>query len=127
MAHCPLADASSKDASGFMDLPGDAAEHLQPRAFQCEMLEESLQRNVIIAAELERAAQGKSPQLVWFLAPHVELAAQQAKVISAQIPSVQTRLLIGADGVEHWSEQWIWDEILHGIRVVISTHQVGLQ
>ncbi|KAL8801992.1 MAG: hypothetical protein Q9200_006748, partial [Gallowayella weberi] len=86
---------------------------LQPRAFQYEMLEESLQRNIIVA-------------LVWFLAPNVALADQQAKVIATQIPSVQSRLLIGADGVDHWSEQWIWDGVLKGISIVISTHQVGL-
>ncbi|KAL8695333.1 MAG: hypothetical protein Q9224_003418 [Gallowayella concinna] len=86
---------------------------LQPRAFQYEMLEESLRRNIIVA-------------LVWFLAPNVALADQQAKVIAAQIPSVQTRLLLGSDGVDHWSEQWIWDELLDGIKIVISTHQVGV-
>lgn len=64
-------------------------------------------------------------QLIWFLAPHVELATQQAKAIATQIPSVQTRLLIGADGVEHWKAQWIWDKVLDGIQIVISTHQVG--
>ena len=53
------------------------------------------------------------------------LATQQANVIAAQIPSVQTRLLLGSDGVDHWSEQRIWDGILRGIRIVISTHQVG--
>ncbi|KAI4290484.1 MAG: hypothetical protein L6R35_000238 [Caloplaca aegaea] len=65
-------------------------------------------------------------QLIWFLAPHVELASQQAKVIEAQIPSVQTRLLTGSDGVEYWSKQCIWDTVLNGIRIVVSTHQVLL-
>ncbi|KAL8749859.1 MAG: hypothetical protein Q9184_006637, partial [Pyrenodesmia sp. 2 TL-2023] len=127
------------DAARVLKPRGNAADTLQPRAFQYEMLEESLRGNVVVAmdtgsgktliailriqAELERAAPEK---LVWFLAPHVELATQQAKVIAAQIPSVQTRLLTGADGVEHWGEQWIWDEILRGIRIVISTHQVLL-
>ncbi|KAL8928886.1 MAG: hypothetical protein Q9208_001664 [Pyrenodesmia sp. 3 TL-2023] len=139
MAQLPLANAYSDDAACAIKAPGNAADRLQPRAFQYEMLEESLRGNVVVAmdtgsgktliailriqAELERAAPEK---LVWFLAPHVELATQQAKVIAAQIPSVQTRLLVGADGVEHWGEQWIWDEILLGIRVVISTHQVLL-
>ncbi|KAL8874525.1 MAG: hypothetical protein Q9174_000163 [Haloplaca sp. 1 TL-2023] len=86
---------------------------LEPRAFQCEMLEESVRRNVIVA-------------LVWFLAPNVALAAQQEKVISAQIPSVQTRLLLGSDNTETWSEQWIWDDMLKGISVVVSTHQILL-
>ncbi|KAL8807644.1 MAG: hypothetical protein Q9182_000628 [Xanthomendoza sp. 2 TL-2023] len=132
---------------------------LQPRAFQYEMLEESLRRNIIVAmdtgsgktliailriqAELEKTTSEKasehgrsdaslsphielSSQLVWFLAPNVALADQQAKVIATQITSVQSRLLIGADGVDHWSEQWIWDEVLKGISIVISTHQILL-
>lgn len=53
MTRRPVADASSKDAAGFIALPGDAADHLQPRAFQYEMLEESLQRNVIVAVCFE--------------------------------------------------------------------------
>ncbi|KAL9596168.1 MAG: hypothetical protein Q9219_005988 [cf. Caloplaca sp. 3 TL-2023] len=108
----------------LIDRPSSpTAEVLQPRAFQYEMLEESLQSNIIIAAELEKAP---SEKRIWFLAPHVELATQQARVIASQIPSVQTRLLLGADGVDHWSEQWIWDEILRGIKIVISTHQILL-
>ncbi|KAL8695165.1 MAG: hypothetical protein Q9218_000333 [Villophora microphyllina] len=120
--------------------PSDpAAETLQPRTFQYEMLEESLRRNIIVAmdtgsgktliavlriqAELERSTPEK---LVWFLAPNVALATQQAKVIATQIPSVQTRLLLGSDNVEHWSEQWVWDGILDNIRIVISTYQILL-
>lgn len=63
-------------------------------------------------------------QLVWFLAPNVALATQQARVIATQIPSVQTRLLLGSDNVQHWSEQWVWDGILDGISIVVSTYQV---
>lgn len=62
--------------------------------------------------------------MVWFLAPTVALASQQHDVISEHLPSYPMRLLSGADGVDHWSEQSIWDEVFHGIRVVVSTHQV---
>ncbi len=63
-------------------------------------------------------------QLVWFLAPTVALANQQHDVISTQLPAFQTRFLSGADGVDRWSEQQIWDEVLAGIKIVVSTHQV---
>ncbi|KAL8774370.1 MAG: hypothetical protein Q9209_001121 [Squamulea sp. 1 TL-2023] len=120
------------------DEPSSAA-ILQPRAFQYEMLEESLRRNIIVAMDtgsgktliailrIQAKLEKTSPEkLIWFLAPHVALADQQAKAIADQIPSVQTRLLRGADGVDHWSEQWIWDEVLKDIKIVISTYQILL-
>ncbi len=45
-------------------------------------------------------------------------------MISAQLPTIQSRFLSGADGVDRWSDQWIWDEFLHEVRVVICTYQV---
>lgn len=33
-------------------------------------------------------------------------------------------MLSGADNVEFWTEQWIWDDVLKGIDIVVSTHQV---
>ena len=33
-------------------------------------------------------------------------------------------MLSGADGVDFWTEQWIWDDVLKGIDIVVSTHQV---
>ncbi len=112
----------------------------QPRAYQLEMLEESMQRNIIVAAdtgsgktliailriqaELERCSPEK---IVWFCVPTVALAMQQYKAVSAQLPAFQARVLSGADNVEFWTEQWIWDEILKGIRIVVSTHQVLLE
>ncbi|KAL8723097.1 MAG: hypothetical protein Q9225_000568, partial [Loekoesia sp. 1 TL-2023] len=122
MAEPPSIDACNNAANDVAESPSSTAEVLQPRAFQYEMLEESLRNNIIVAmdtgsgktliailriqAELERASTEK---LIWFLAPHVELATQQAKVIATQIPSVQTRLLLGADGVEHWTHHCIAD------------------
>lgn len=114
-------------------------QQLQARSYQREMLWESMQRNIIVAAdtgsgktliailrmqaELERCPSSK---LVWFCVPTVALVMQQHKAISAQLPAYQSRVLSGADNVEFWTEQWIWDEILKGIRIVVSTHQILL-
>lgn len=33
-------------------------------------------------------------------------------------------LLTGADNVDRWSEQRIWDAVLEEVRIVVSTHAV---
>ncbi|KAI9690851.1 MAG: hypothetical protein M1822_008470 [Bathelium mastoideum] len=107
------------------------------RTYQDEMLEESLQRNVVvamdtgsgktlvaiarIAAELERSS---VQQRVWFLAPTVALCQQQAAAIRAHLPAYQTKVLTGQDGVELWTEQELWDAALLNVSVVVSTHAV---
>lgn len=63
-------------------------------------------------------------QIAWFLAPTVTLVSQQHQVLAENLPAYQTRSLTGADGVDHWSEQSIWDEVLSNIRIVASTHKV---
>ena len=65
-------------------------------------------------------------QIVWFLAPTVALCQQQYDVLADLLPAVQVRFICGADNVDHWSEQHVWDAILHNIRIVVSTHQVLL-
>lgn len=65
-------------------------------------------------------------QLVWFLAPTVALATQQFGVIQSQITSVQAKLLCGEESVKTWSEQRVWDAMLHNIRIVVSTYQILL-
>ena len=67
-----------------------------------------------------------SLQLVWFLAPTAALAHQQHNVIWSQLPAFrpQLRLLLGADHVDLWSEQHLWDSVLLNVRIVVSTHQV---
>lgn len=52
------------------------------------------------------------------------LCTQQHEVISLQVPAIRTRLLIGSDNVDRWSEQRIWDAALKDARVVVSTHAV---
>lgn len=67
---------------------------------------------------------------MWFLAPTVELCIQQHGVLSSALPAYVHRLLTGADNVDHWSEQRIWDAALDQSRIVVSTHAVlrdGLQ
>ena len=77
-----------------------------------------------IKAELGRC---DPEQIVWFLAPGVELCRQQHNVLAAFFPSVRTRLLIGSDNMERWGETAIWDAALHQVRIVVSTHAVLAQ
>ena len=65
-----------------------------------------------------------SSQRIWFLAPTVDLCAQQHDFISSYLPAIQTRLLVGSDGVDRWSEQRVWDAVLDDIQIVVSTHAV---
>jgi hypothetical protein len=37
---------------------------------------------------------------------------------------VKTRVLTGLDNVDRWTDQAIWNTVLQGIRVVVSTHAV---
>jgi ERCC4-related helicase len=37
---------------------------------------------------------------------------------------VKTRLLIGSDKIDRWSDTRIWDAALKDVRVVVSTHAV---
>src|SRR6266498_1196656 len=110
---------------------------IRSRGYQLEMLEASMRRNIIIAmdtgsgkthiailrmmAEIDRCPSGK---FIWFLAPHVALCEQQFQVIRKQLPAVHVKILTGADNVDHWSEQRIWDSFLEGVQVVVSTHAV---
>ncbi|QSZ33077.1 hypothetical protein DSL72_002662 [Monilinia vaccinii-corymbosi] len=110
-----------------------------PRTYQLEMLEESLKRNVIVAmdtgsgkthvavlrmlAELERMEPGK---LIWVLAPTVALCIQHKEYFQLNIPSVLIKLLVGADGVDRWAEQRLWDAILKDVKVVVSSYQILL-
>ena len=63
--------------------------------------------------------------MVWFLAPTVSLCAQQAEVIRLQAASTPIKLLTGNDNVHMWSAG-VWENILDGIRIVVSTYQVLL-
>lgn len=73
---------------------------------------------------LDPGACTHSKQIIWFLVPTVALAEQQFKVLEAQIPSVQIKQLVGADGVDTWSDTRIWNDYLENVRIVVSTYQV---
>lgn len=47
-------------------------------------------------------------------------------MLRSQIPAVQIKTLVGADGVETWSDVRIWDDYLKNVRIVVSTYQVLL-
>ena len=110
---------------------------LQPRAYQLEMLEDSMQRNIVVAmdtgsgktqvailrmaAELERC---KPHKKVWFLCPTVALVEQQHSVVSIQLPSYQSLILSGSDGVDKWSTAQIWEDVLLNVHIVVCTPQV---
>ncbi|KAF1851800.1 P-loop containing nucleoside triphosphate hydrolase protein [Cucurbitaria berberidis CBS 394.84] len=118
---------------------GSTDEPFRLRPYQAEMVEESLKSNIIVVmdtgsgkthiaidrtrAELETC---QPDQLVWFLAPTVTLCEQQYEVFRSNLPAYGIQLLCGKDGIDHWTEQSIWDAVLHGVRIVLSTHQVLL-
>jgi hypothetical protein len=54
----------------------------------------------------------------------VSLCEQQFDYIQCQITSVQIKFLSGADGVDRWTEQSLWDSILSDVGVVVSTYQI---
>ncbi|KAL7930134.1 P-loop containing nucleoside triphosphate hydrolase protein [Trichoderma chlorosporum] len=108
------------------------------RAYQIEMLEQSLKRNVIVAmdtgsgktqvavlrikAELESCDPEK---IIWFIAPTVSLCSQQYVVFELQIPAVSMVLLAGNSNINAWGPE-IWSSLLGTARIVISTPQVLL-
>ncbi|KAK0674582.1 putative dicer-like protein [Cercophora samala] len=106
------------------------------RAYQVEMFQESLQRNIIVAMDTGSGKTqvailriqeelGRSPKLIWFLAPTVQLAAQQFEVIQRQIPGVQSRFICGADNVQAWKyKTGVWQAVLTNVRIVVSTYQI---
>ncbi|KAF5596891.1 Dicer 2 [Fusarium pseudocircinatum] len=123
------ASNKSKDVPRVPDI-------IKPRAYQREMLEQSLRRNVVVAmdtgsgktqvavlriqAELERCSPDK---IVWFLGKTVGLVEQQYNVIKGQMPSVSMRLLTGQLNIETWSPG-VWPQILEGTRIIVSTFSI---
>lgn len=61
---------------------------------------------------------------IWFLAPTVALCEQQHRALTTALPTVHIRLLVGSDNVDCWSEQRIWDIVLDGFRIVVSTYAI---
>ncbi|KAG6013396.1 hypothetical protein E4U54_006810 [Claviceps lovelessii] len=111
---------------------------MSTRAYQLEMLHQSLNQNAIVVmdtgsgkthvavlrikAELERSSPDK---IIWFLAPTVALCSQQFDVIRLQLPAMSMKLLTGQENVETWSAS-TWRTVLLNVRIVVSTYQVLL-
>ncbi|KAF2800747.1 hypothetical protein K505DRAFT_292221 [Melanomma pulvis-pyrius CBS 109.77] len=124
---------------GLTVTAGFKGETFRLRTYQAEMVEKSLDANIIVAmdtgsgkthialartaAELESCHPN---QLVWFLAPTVILCEQQFTVFQTALPAYGIKLLCGKDGVEHWTDQTVWDSVLENTRIVLSTHAVLL-
>ncbi|KAL7920435.1 hypothetical protein ACQKWADRAFT_322180 [Trichoderma austrokoningii] len=137
-----IRDASSAQAQALdgAETPSGNGEQaiMASRAYQLEMLDQSLRRNVIVAmdtgsgktqvavlrikAELERCDPKK---LVWFLTPTVSLSAQQHAVLQLQMPSVRMRMLAGNSHLPTWGQE-IWTPLLENARIVITTPQILL-
>ncbi|KAK3899484.1 hypothetical protein C8A05DRAFT_18092, partial [Staphylotrichum tortipilum] len=127
---------SPRSSSPDPDQDAPAPVTMTARAYQREMLEESLKQNIIVTmdtgsgktqvailriqAELER-----SRKIAWFLAPTVSLADQQFEAIRAQTPGVQSKLITGSDNVQAWSTKpGVWHAVLLNTRIVVSTYQI---
>lgn len=65
--------------------------------------------------------------MIWVLAPTVALCIQHNEYFKLTIPSVLIKLLVGADGVDRWTEQRQWDAILKDVGIVVSPYQILLE
>ncbi|KAK8039234.1 RNase3 domain-containing protein [Apiospora rasikravindrae] len=115
------------------------ATSLHARAYQLEMLQESLKRNIIVAVttylsyentpddnslglsfefkQSWNATDSSCIQVIWFLAPTITLCQQQYETIKSQIPSAQVKVLTGNDNVDAWSDPSIWNAFLQNVNV----------
>ncbi|KAK3397406.1 P-loop containing nucleoside triphosphate hydrolase protein [Sordaria brevicollis] len=123
------------DLSEDLDSEASTPTALIARAYQIEMFEASLKKNIIVAMDtgsgktqvaVLRIAREleQSDKRIWFLAPTVALVRQQHRVLQSQLPAVKIITLCGHDGVDTWSEKAVWDAVLLNVRLVVSTYQV---
>lgn len=61
---------------------------------------------------------------MWFIAPNKALSEQQYNVLQQRLPAYHVRLLTGADKVDKWTDQTLWDAFLAGVHVVVGTPAV---
>ncbi|KAJ5644785.1 ATP-dependent helicase dcl2-2 [Penicillium longicatenatum] len=111
---------------------------MKERTYQLEMLQSSLQQNIIVAMgtgtgktliavlRIREALNMIPDKLVWFLCPTIALCEQQVEVLRCHLPSSRARSFTGRDQVDRWGEKAIWDAALARVRVAVSTHQVLL-
>ncbi|KAL2160862.1 hypothetical protein VTH06DRAFT_1059 [Thermothelomyces fergusii] len=116
---------SDSDHSSRTSAPDEESQRtisMTPRAYQLEMLEESLKRNIIVAMD---TGSGKTQVAIMRIQAELERGDKQFEVIRAQIPVVQSRLILGSDKVEAWSSTpGVWAAMLANIRIVVSTYQI---
>ena len=87
-------------------------------------LERMLPDQVCVTLWFWKRVTDKLCQLIWFLAPTVSLCSQQFEYIESQISAVQVKFLSGADGVDRWTDQSLWDGVLSNVKIVVSTYQI---
>ncbi|KAI0373696.1 P-loop containing nucleoside triphosphate hydrolase protein [Pilatotrama ljubarskyi] len=115
----------------------DAPRIVHTRAYQQELLEEALHRNLIIALDtgsgkthiavlrMKHEAEGHSHKVSWFIAPTVALVEQQYEVIKTAIP-VSVGVVSGASEPNQWKDASLWRRILASHRIMVTTPQVLL-
>ncbi|RMZ14787.1 hypothetical protein D0864_00066 [Hortaea werneckii] len=131
-------ETDTMDAGDTMTVVGASQTETRLRLYQQEMLDASLEKNIIVAmdtgsgkthvavarmlAELEKSELAK---IVWFLCPSVALSHQQHNFVREHLPSAyQVISLTGSDGVDKWTDQRLWDAVLTNVRVVVGTPAV---
>ncbi|KAF8963391.1 hypothetical protein BDZ97DRAFT_1919826 [Flammula alnicola] len=107
------------------------------RAYQQEMLDESLHKNIIIALDtgsgktliavlrLKHEMEREPTKIAWFFAPTVALCEQQKGVISSYLP-VSVGIVSGANEPNQWKNAALWERVLRTHRIMVSTPQVFL-
>ncbi|KAF8206369.1 hypothetical protein K438DRAFT_1578044 [Mycena galopus ATCC 62051] len=107
------------------------------RGYQQEMLDESLQKNIIIAMDtgsgkthiavlrMKHEAEREPHKISWFVAPTKALCDQQKSVIQAAI-AVPVGLISGAIYPDQWKDRALWQTVLKSYRIMVSTPQVLL-
>ncbi|KAL2351930.1 P-loop containing nucleoside triphosphate hydrolase protein [Cryomyces antarcticus] len=90
--------------------PGSGSISCKPRSYQVEicMIKQKLAKRVA------------------YPRTRVVLCHQQYEVFQDNLPAYQSRLLSGADNIDRWTDQRLWDAVLTNIRIVVSTPMVLL-
>ncbi|KAI0324399.1 P-loop containing nucleoside triphosphate hydrolase protein [Cubamyces sp. BRFM 1775] len=124
-------------ASGNDDIGARTPPIVHTRAYQQELLDESLHRNLVIALDtgsgkthisvlrMKHEAEHNSQKVSWFIAPTVALVEQQFEVIKTAIP-VSVGLVSGASEPNQWKDASLWRRILATHRIMVTTPQVLL-
>ncbi|KAH8112986.1 hypothetical protein DFH11DRAFT_1689807 [Phellopilus nigrolimitatus] len=109
----------------------------QTRPYQQEMLDASMQKNIVIAMDtgsgkthiailrMKTEAEREPRKISWFLAPTVGLCEQQRDVVRACLP-VPVGLISGALEPNQWTDPHLWKDALSTHRIMVSTPQVLL-